>query len=254
VTVDVGAMVRQMTVAKMPRGICHGCGTEEYLPPFGEGLCFLCATDGPPNNRSCTGSALGEDADARRATGPSDRDLRIHDEVQAEFDGHQGRWARAIGSAHYRSQRFTTWVPVARRERRQSTTGQWGPTVEELQARVERNRREDEARRERSARIVRLKIMVEARLAAPADYARKIGDTKQRRGGSGNYASAEKIAAAVALREKGKSIRCIVRETGLSKATVSKYVPWIDRPQSARLMHERWKHEGRPMLPPWRRS
>jgi len=48
----------------MPYGMCRGCGDEGPLPPFGGGLCFLCATDGPPGDRSTTGRAVAEDAAA----------------------------------------------------------------------------------------------------------------------------------------------------------------------------------------------
>src|SRR5262245_2971346 len=49
---------------RMPGGVCHGCLDDGPLPPFGDGYCFLCATDGPPGDRSTTGSALPEGVQA----------------------------------------------------------------------------------------------------------------------------------------------------------------------------------------------
>jgi hypothetical protein len=49
----------------MPYGVCSGCGEEGPLHPFGDGMCFLCATDGPPGDYSPAIGALPEDADAR---------------------------------------------------------------------------------------------------------------------------------------------------------------------------------------------
>lgn len=66
----------------MPWGVCHGCLDEGPLPPFGEGYCFLCATDGPPGDRSTTGRAVGEDNTAPDPTaawneGPNEDQIAI---------------------------------------------------------------------------------------------------------------------------------------------------------------------------------
>ena len=80
----------------MPRGRCAGCGEDTLLPPFGEGLCFLCATDGPSGARSPTGRAVHEGADARREA-RLDVDLRQAEiaELFAEASARRGdgRWA-----------------------------------------------------------------------------------------------------------------------------------------------------------------
>ena len=52
---------------RMPHGVCPGCQEDGPLPPFGQGMCFICATDGPPGTYTHKGSALHEDTDARRA-------------------------------------------------------------------------------------------------------------------------------------------------------------------------------------------
>ncbi|MFI5296519.1 MAG: helix-turn-helix domain-containing protein [Polyangiales bacterium] len=71
----------------MPRGRCSGCGQMEPLPPFAEGMCFLCATDGPPGKREPTGSALHEDKDARRTyEGPSEAEEENQNEIVALFE------------------------------------------------------------------------------------------------------------------------------------------------------------------------
>ena len=46
---------------RMPWGVCPGCHTDAALPPFGDGLCFLCATDGPAGERTPTGGAVDEE-------------------------------------------------------------------------------------------------------------------------------------------------------------------------------------------------
>lgn len=74
----------------MPHGRCSGCGDIGPLPPFGGGMCFLCATDGPPGQHTPSGGALQEDADARRWDAwPSDDEIELRDEVRALFDDAQ---------------------------------------------------------------------------------------------------------------------------------------------------------------------
>lgn len=70
----------------MPRGVCRGCREEGPLPPFGEGLCFLCATDGPPGEHTATGGALGEDEDARREEAADWHEAGdLTDQIREEF-------------------------------------------------------------------------------------------------------------------------------------------------------------------------
>jgi hypothetical protein len=234
----------------MPRGICSGCGGEEFLPPFGDGMCFLCATDGPPGDHTPTGSALAEGLDARReAWAVSDADFERRVEILGEFDSHQAHWARAIGQAHYRSQRFVTWTRPSRNDRIYVPKN-LGPTVEELKARVERRQRQAI----RAAAMESVRIRIESRVVAHEVHADRIQRTINHRNGSGNYAPAEKIELARDMRGRGLSLRAIARETGLSKCTVQNYVPWIPRPEAMRLMHARLKSEGRPVLPPWAKA
>ncbi len=46
---------------KMRLGVCPGCGEEGRLPPFADGMCFLCATDGPPNEHTPKGGTCGQE-------------------------------------------------------------------------------------------------------------------------------------------------------------------------------------------------
>lgn len=73
----------------------------EKLPPFGGGMCFLCATDGPPGRYSPAIWALSEDVDARKAEAEDeDRDERRNDieDIFAEAAEHgldrrvHGQW------------------------------------------------------------------------------------------------------------------------------------------------------------------
>lgn len=231
----------------MPRGICSGCGLEEFLPPFGDGMCFLCATDGPPGERVPTFGAIGEDGDARRDALPlSDRDFERRIEIVEEFGGHQERWGSAIGKSHYRSQRFETWARPARRDRIQ-VSANLGPTVEELKARGERRLRQQA----RTARVAIAKAQIETRVIAPDLYLERVRGTYVRRNGAGNFASQETIAAARRLRENGLSIRAVAKETGLSRQTIQSCTAWIPRPEAMRRMHAQLKANGTPRLPPW---
>lgn len=233
----------------MPRGTCKGCGGLEYLPPFGDGMCFLCATDGPPGE-------IRQSADRVVDDGPEadelDRSVTLRCEILDEFADHQSRWERAIGQAHYRSQRFKTWTLV--RRRREVDQGPFGPTVEELR---ERELRRDRARAAEAARRARVAVLVaqlEAKINAPSINMDRTRRTREKRRGAGNYVPEEKIAAAISLRRAGKSIRDIAKETGLSKVTVQKYVDWVPKPEAMRRMHARLRAEGRGVLPPWRRT
>jgi hypothetical protein len=66
---------------RMPFGYCRGCGQLGPLPPFGEQMCFLCATDGPPGETSRTGGAMAEGETRADPTAdwwdPSDRQIEI---------------------------------------------------------------------------------------------------------------------------------------------------------------------------------
>ncbi len=53
------------SMRRMPHGVCSGCREEGPLPPFGGGLCFLCATDGPAGEHVPAGRALDENEDGR---------------------------------------------------------------------------------------------------------------------------------------------------------------------------------------------
>jgi hypothetical protein len=221
-----------ITTRTMPLGECSGCGEVTHLPPFAEGMCFLCATDGPPGDTSPTGGALAEDADARRESSSdvSDQELERIIEILDEFDNHQEQWARAIARDHYRSQRFATWSKSHRLARlvivpleemvRLETASAIGPNVPTV--------------------------------TTPA--AKLVYETHERRNGSGNFTDPSKIAQATVLRAHGLSLRAIAKETGLHKETVRRYVSRVDRSEAMRLMHARLKNEGRPNLPPWRRA
>lgn len=105
---------------RMPRGFCPGCGDESDLPPFADGMCFLCATDGPPGQHVPTGGAVHEDTDARRwVNWPSDDDLELHDEVRAIFDEAQLRGASAGLGGDYRDRFCFSRSPNA------STRARW---------------------------------------------------------------------------------------------------------------------------------
>ncbi len=78
----------------MPWGRCSGCNDLGPLPPFGEGLCFICATDGPPGTHTPTGGALTEDQVAPDPTAGwtelSEEQSEILD-LFAELDAANGR-------------------------------------------------------------------------------------------------------------------------------------------------------------------
>lgn len=220
----------------LPHGVCSGCGDETFLPPFGDGLCFLCATDGPPGERVAAIGAVHEDVDARRLYPElSERDEERRIAILDDFASHQQAWAWAIGAEHIRSQRFDTWTR-ARTTRRVVYSGPIGPTVEELRRRVAK----------RNAAKVRER--------APILYREHIDSVRERRRGGGNYAPPELVARAIELRNGGASLRAIARDTGLCRPTVLLYVPPIDRSEAMRLMNVRLKAEGRPVLPPWARK
>lgn len=87
---------------RMPRGVCAGCGDESDLPPFADGMCFLCATDGPPGSRTPTGGALPEGLDARRyVDAPSDEEIDRWREILAIFEEAQGRTGAESLGANY---------------------------------------------------------------------------------------------------------------------------------------------------------
>ena len=251
--VRVSELFIMREVKKMPFGFCPGCLGQAYLPDFGEGLCFLCATDGPPADPSRTGGSVREDLDGRLQYELIDekREERVL-EVLEEFSSQQERFSRAIGAAHYRSQRFTTWVKP-KRYHREISAGPVGPTVAELKSRVERKRAKEERDQIRAARLGKLREQIEARLQLPRDYVAQVESTRARRKGAGNFAPPEKVALAQEMRRQGASLRAIVSAVGLSKETVNKYTDWIPRPQAIRNMHVRLKREGRPSLPPWQK-
>ena len=61
------------------------------LPPFAEGLCFLCGTDGPPGDTSSAIGAVSEDMDARREPWLySDEQLTRAQEILDLFQEAQG--------------------------------------------------------------------------------------------------------------------------------------------------------------------
>ncbi len=232
----------------MPRGVCSGCGAEEFLPPFGDGMCFLCATDGPPDSRQPTGGALDEDADARRDEEPDAYDERQRD-ILEEFAALQSRWSSAARWAHHRAQRHATWTRTARRDRSRDR-GPFGPTVEELEARMARRRVAETRAAARKAE----QAEVEFRSAAPAIYAKRVQAVRERRHGAGRYVDEHIVARARQLRDSGLSIRAIARQTGLARQTIQRYVAWISQSDALRYMHARFKAEGRPVLPPWQRG
>ena len=84
---------------RMPWGICSGCGDEGPLPPFGEGQCFLCATDGPPGAYTPAISALDEDVDARRDELPAFDDDSLENQVRDIFNDARTTRARLGQSA-----------------------------------------------------------------------------------------------------------------------------------------------------------
>lgn len=214
----------------MPFGRCVGCGDETHLPPLGDGMCFLCAVDGPPGSREQTFGALHEDGVRSDPTidwfDCEDRQR----EVAELFEEQQFRFARAIGADHYRAQRFKTGTR-ATRYHREPVPSDLGPTAAQLAARVRRKQKQQ----------------------APIAYAAAMADSKSRRNGGGHYLCDDAIARVRELRAQGRSIREIARETGVSRDTVMKYAQWVDRSDAMERKHARWRAEGMPVLPPWRK-
>ncbi len=212
----------------MPRGICSGCGDLTCLPPFGDGLCFLCATDGPPGSYSPTIGAVDEDSDARHIwpeMSEPDEERRVF--VLEEFAEHQMAWTHAIHMQHFCSQRFEQPVPPLglRLARRGSATG----LLWEFQ------------------RII-------AASAGHSAHVEHVASVIRRRGGTGHYADPASVERAIELRRQGMSLRTIASETGLNRGTVRAYVPVVTRSEAMRAMHVRLRAEGRPLLPPWQRN
>ena len=82
----------------MPNGKCSGCGDVGPLPPFGDGMCFLCATDGPPGEFTATGGAVGEDDDVRRNDDIWAADDPVTVEVLEIFAEAQRQGAESLGA------------------------------------------------------------------------------------------------------------------------------------------------------------
>ncbi len=82
------------TVREALFGTCSGCASYSLLPPFGQGLCFLCATDGPPGEYSPAIGAEHEDVDARRRVlWPTDAQIEMRAEIEELFADAQRRTA-----------------------------------------------------------------------------------------------------------------------------------------------------------------
>jgi hypothetical protein len=101
---------------KMPFGRCDGCGDDTYRPPFGGGLCFLCATDGVPGECSAAISAAGEGEDKRHQAWPSDEEIERHDEVRDLFDEASFMGVGEFGFRHAPSRKWEPllWKPKLR--------------------------------------------------------------------------------------------------------------------------------------------
>jgi hypothetical protein len=125
-------VVRAMTASddargrRMPYGICSGCGEEGPLPPFGDGMCFLCATDGPPGNHSPAIGAVSEDTDARGEAVPDDdeveergRDIRDIFAEAAEL-GAQGMAKFAVDFRFFAASRMVYFHEVLSLEQRET--------------------------------------------------------------------------------------------------------------------------------------
>lgn len=90
-----------MGAGAIPFGRCSGCREDTHLPPFGDGLCFLCATDGPPMGATPTGGAVHEDLDGRMQYDfLTDQEQDRLDAIEEIFVEAQGRaqptrWGRA---------------------------------------------------------------------------------------------------------------------------------------------------------------
>lgn len=218
-------------IALMPRGVCAGCGELTCLPPFGDGMCFLCATDGPPGEYSPTIGAVGEDVDARRVwpeMTEADEERRIF--ILEEFAAHQAAWGRKINLAHHCSQRFDLEATAIVSRGDRALAGAALPSfLWEFQRIIERS-------------------------AGHEAHAVGVLKTIERRRGAGHYSDAAAIERAIELRKEGWSLRAIARETGINKVTVMAYVPVISKAEAMRLMHQRLKAEGRPMTPPYIRN
>src|SRR5580692_2688983 len=211
----------------MPQGRCSGCGDETFLPPFGGGTCFLCATDGQPNRHAPTGGALAEDAVRSDPTAdwwePSEEQTEIadlFDEVQTRYHGAirvdaivASRFDRSVRSYLKRRDGLTSYEQreLEEREDRRRTKRARAALRREAVAGVRRERQERESR-ERSQREKH-----ERRVAA---YADRVEATKIRRNGGGNYADPMKLETARRMRLEGASLRRIAAATGLHRETV----------------------------------
>ena len=77
---------------------------------------------------------------------------------------------------------------------------------------------------------------------------------KLSRNGAGNFTETSKLVAAQNLRDAGLSLRAIAKMVGLHRDTVMRYVTRVSRSDAMKRKHVQWKTEGRPVLPPWRRT
>ena len=145
----------------MPIGRCAGCGDETCLPPFGEGLCFLCATDGPPGSVQTTGGAVSEDVDARRQAWPvSDQEvdrmrevLDLFAEAQAR-EAQPGSFANASLGGDYKFQFcFSTQPNAPTKARWINRRHRAAPETEEQ---AERRRKRERAQKPSQPRQVRI--------------------------------------------------------------------------------------------------
>ena len=97
---DSGVNVAGTRDRRMRMGRCPGCADQAMLPDWAEGFCFLCATEGRTESGELEniGSALHEDADARRdpePESPLDDPESFASQINDLFDE-----AQRIGSEH----------------------------------------------------------------------------------------------------------------------------------------------------------
>src|SRR5271166_2091291 len=244
----------------MPRGRCAGCREESFLPPFGEGMCFLCATDGPPLTTEPTGGALSEDGTCSDPTAGWVEVDEFQVDIMELFAEQQVLHQRAIAGDAYYAQRFDRTVR-ARVERRDGLTSYEQRELEEREERGRQKKRRASLRREalgrvhadrreRERRVHAAQVKHERRVRETTD---RIRETKKRRNGAGHYADPLKLVRACEMRAAGASLRQIARETGLHKETVRSHTQWTGQSEAMVMTHKRWKAEGRPVVPPWQR-
>jgi hypothetical protein len=239
----------------LPTGRCSGCNEETHLPSFGDGMCFLCATDGPPGEWSPTGRAtVGERATYDFLTEAEEERLA---DVQDIFAEAQAIHWPAIRLDAISAQRFNRSVR-ARSKIREGLTSYEQRELDKREERRRLKRRQIRLHRE-AVKLVRDKRLERERQSERASgrHQRQVAtyeENKRRRNGAGYYANAEKILQAQTLRVAGWSLRAIAKKTGMHKDTVRLHVRWVGRHEAMVLTHQRWKEEGRPVLPPWRRA